>query len=180
MQIKEINEFLKLSYDSVDSDLKFAETKNTFLVTFNSALIGIIVAFLTGEHTISYSSRVILIAFTLLILLSTLLAILSFVPQNKIRKYLVAKDDSKNPKFMFYRYNASNFPIDNDSRYEDFKKAIEENCESNEKLTFYENELIVQIVDLSNVAYTKFKLFIYAVYIEIIASLLFAIFLILA
>lgn len=45
---------------------------------------------------------------------------------------------------------------------------------------FFEKELIFQIVDLSNIAFAKFKLFSYAVYVELVATAIFAVFLILA
>ena len=180
MNKKEINELLNLSYESVNSNLKFAETKNTFLVTFNSAIIGIIVAFLTGEKQISFIPKAFIVTFTLLILFATLISVFSFVPLNKIGKILIANCDSQKPKFMFYLYNASEFKVNDKERYKKFEKALKKNCNYDDDLSFLEKELIFQIVDLSNIAFAKFKLFSYAVYVELIATILFGVFLILA
>ena len=180
MKMKEINALLNLSYNSINSDLRFAETKNTFLVTFNSVIIGIIVAFLKEKQQIEYLSKFILIVFSLLVLIATLLSVFSFVPLNKIRKFFKATCNSTTPNFMFYLYNASNFRVNDKERYNKFKKELINNCNPEEEFSFFEEQLIFQIVDLSNIAFTKFKLFSLAIRVEFIAIIIFALFIIIA
>ncbi len=179
MNRNEISNFLKFSYDCINSDLKFSETKNTFLVTFNTAIIGVIVALLTKELSLSCISKTFLIIFSLLMLIATLISIFSFIPINKVRNLLKTNCNKYDkPNFMFYLYNASKFQMNDKERYNKFESQLIENCKFNDNFSFFEKELIYQIVDLSNVAFTKFKLFSYAIYIELIATIFFALFLI--
>lgn len=157
-------EFLKYTYESINSDLKFAETKNTFLTTFNLAVVGATTAFFFGnDNDISNKAYILFVAFTVMILIATLIAISSFLPVNKVGKFLKPKK-SEGKRFMFYKYNYSNFKTNVD----DFCNEVKNEFDGSD-FNSIENQFAGQIVDLSYVAYTKFTIFAIALVFEMVS-----------
>ena len=156
-------EFLKYTCDSINSDLKFAETKNTFLTTFNLAMIGATVSFVFdndknfGNDTV----RNCFIAFLIVILISTFLAIFSFLPLNSFWKILKPKIKGEE-NFLFYYSNFSKHRND----YDIFAKTIAQKIDDC-NLSSTERQLANQILDLSRVTYTKYSIFSIALIIEL-------------
>lgn len=171
-------DFLKTTNESIDNDLKFAETKNTFLVTFNAAIVGVIIAFLTSNATISRCANVLLIIFSILLLTATITSVMSFFPLSMVGRFLHPKFKGTPPKYMFYLYNKSVYSNKTGMDYMKFESDIKQYFQDNTDFSAYEKQLSIQILDLSHIAYTKFRLFSIALYIEFIAFLTFVAFLI--
>lgn len=101
------SEFLKYAYESINADLKFSETKNTFLTTFNLAIIGATISFLfDADKCINDESRKWLVAFLIAIIIATLVSIFSFIPLNTVGSLFKPKQANEF-KFMFYKDNFS-------------------------------------------------------------------------
>lgn len=158
--------FLKYTFETINSDLKFAETKNTFLATVNLAIIGWVVSFVFSDETqISMASRCCFIVFLMVVIISTFVSVLSFLPALKFRKMTRTKLDNKD-RFMFYKYNRNKYG-DNDEKFEEAIKRYF----SDEEYTPVEKQLIGQILDLSSVVYSKCMCFSVALFIELISFL---------
>lgn len=158
-------EFLKYICDSINSDLKFAETKNTFLTTFNLAMVGTVISFVfdSDKNFGSDAVRNCFIAFLIVILISTFLAIFSFLPLNSFWKILKPKIKGEE-NFFFYYSNFSKHKND----YDTFAKTVVQNIDKCD-LSDTERQLTKQILDLSRVAYTKYSVFSIALTIELFA-----------
>lgn len=158
-------DFLKYVYESINSDVKFAETKSTFLTTFNLAIIGASISFLFGDNDVIRSSdaRVWFVCFVVVILISTFIALLSFLPLSSVWKCFRPKYDG-NANFLFYYYNFSKYR----NNFQVFCKDVIQELGGNE-LSNVEKQLAKQILDLSRIAYTKHKVFTIALLIEMIS-----------
>lgn len=159
------NDFLKYSYESINTDLKLSETKNTFLTTFNLAIMGTTMSFLfDSDKSINNTSRGWLIAFLITIIVSTLVSIFSFIPLNTVICSLFKPKPETESKFMFYKDNFSRYKNSVDDFINDINTYFNE-----QEITPAEKQLAIQIVDLSRIAYSKFMLFTIALIIEIIS-----------
>lgn len=176
-----IDEFLKAAMDSIDADSKYAENKNTFLITFNAAIIGLIVALKTSSKSISCFENSIVFVFSIIIFIASLVSLISILPLNPLRNRIIKKrsDDRKNEgsKYMFYDYVSSHY-CDGADSYIDFENDLKEEFEITEEFNEIEKQLCKQIVDLAIVGAVKFKLFRFALIIEMIAFVVFIPFLI--
>lgn len=181
-------DFLKMAYEDIKSDLKFAETKNTFLSTFNLAIIGASISFLYGDNELLKYEKWNFIIFSILILISTVISIYSFTPLNSADKCFKRTPSNpssttnttnaiadNNRRFMFYKYIFNNYEWHNKNGYETFFKDVKDTLGGND-LSIYEKQLALQIVDLSHIANTKFTLFTWAIRIEALAFLVLALF----
>ena len=160
--------FLKYAYEAVNSDLKFAETKNTFLITLNLAVIGSVFSFLFKQDVnLNYWARLCLLLFEVLIIIATIVSIVSFFPASEIGKYLSKPKKEDTIKLMFYQtiYSRHN------DNLESFQKEIKTYLCDSRPLTPYEEQFSIQILNLSSVAYTKFDLFTKALILELISSI---------
>ncbi len=173
-------DFLKYAYESINGDLKFAEAKNVALITFNSAVLGVVFAFFNSDSTKPLYLKVILALFLSAILISTIISLLSFNPLNDIKLYkCVYEANNQNHKFMFYRYNSSMYSRDDDG-YSKFQSDVKKYFSSGVELAPFEKQLTYQIVDLSHIARIKFTLFSYAIKVELFAALILIAFIIAA
>lgn len=166
-------EFLKYSYEAINSDLKFAETKNTCLITFNAAILGIFVSLIANNNKqICLFQQSSLFIFLIFIFISTIISMFSFLPLNPINKIMGASNKITNNsenKFMFYSYNCAKYKgID---KYNKFETDIKTNCNDNSDTNLLEKQLARQIIDLSYIANTKFKLFSLSLKLEILSIL---------
>ena len=175
------DEFLKAAMDSIEADSKYAENKNTFLITFNAAIIGLIVALKTSSRSVSCFENSIILVFSILILISSFISLISILPLNPLRKRIIKKrsNDPKNEgsKYMFYDYVSSHYCNGADS-YLAFENDLKGEFEITEEFNEIEKQLCKQIVDLAIVGAAKFKLFKLALIIEMIAFIVFIPFLI--
>ena len=174
---KERFEFLKYAYESVNADLKFAETKNTFLLTFNLAIIGAIVSFLYSDKiNFTNAQKSLFTFFAIIIILSTCISVTSFLPLNKIGKVFKRKPDKSGlSKFMFYKYIYNNYNSNDECAYVKFCNDIKKNFKTEEDISQFEKQLVIQLIDLSYIANTKFCLFSKSLYIELFSLIIFAI-----
>lgn len=185
-------DFLKYTCQKIDNDLKFAEKKNAFLVTFNAAIFGVVVNFWKSNLNFSKLEKLLILLFIIIVICSTIISLFSFLPKNPFRKFLVYKISKSNKmdcttnntdqtsKLLYYEYvfisafNSDEVHI----TYESFYNTLKQNTDSNE-FSFFEKQYISQIVDLSDIAYTKFSMFSLSFKIEILAFIVFIAFLIL-
>ena len=174
-------DFLKKAYESVNADLKFAETKNTFLTSFNLAIIAASITFLSDDNDITCIAAFLFMLFCVAIILATLIASYSYLPLNKADRFF-NQDPSqvKAKNLMFYKHNFHMYEW-NSTGYSKCKNDVvtmfpDENGDSI-PLDSYEEQLVCQIVDLSHVANTKFSLFSIALTVEIVGLLLLMVFL---
>jgi len=170
-------EFLKNAYESINDDSRFAETKNTFLLTFNSAVLGLIVAFLTSDKSLSCFGKIMVIIFSAIVFVATICSLISFFPVSPLRKgynkYLIKNKKSNEPKFMFYRYISSNFNIDDKDNVTKLGEIINKKLGIANDYSGIEIQYLNQIIDLSCIASLKFFLFKLALYFEIISLVFF-------
>lgn len=164
-------EFLKYTFEMINSDLKFAETKNTFLATANLAIIGWGVSFIfSSEANISVMGKRCFIVFIVLVVVAALVSILSFFPAPTLKKATKTKQDAE-VRFMFYKYNRNKHGVDASGFEEEIKNYF-----NHEEYTPVEKQLTRQIVDLSNIVYFKCECFFVALLIELFSFLIIILF----
>lgn len=187
-----IDDFLKRTHDGLNSDLRFAEAKNTALITFNSAMIGLTSkALFEHKHTCCVVNFMTAISL-LLLLIPVVISLLSICATEKPRKGQrnavegtkasnEESDESEscnggkenkttdNPsRYAYYDYIFQEFPacsIESHSEY--LKKLAGDNYD---KYTSLPNlQTARQIVDLAGICHRKFNLFNLAIKIEFAA-----------
>lgn len=145
-------EFLEKTYSEINENIKFSEAKNAALITLNSALIAV-AASKVFDYNISLVWRVLIIVLVICLIIPLIIAIYSF------KAKMNHKNNDKN-KFMYFSYIYNHY-------YKDSKNDYYQDIGNEFKDEFVEKQLSKQIVDLSSVAYRKFKLFNIAITIEI-------------
>lgn len=154
----DITQELKGIFANVNMWLHFAEAKNGALIAFNMSLITFITTSETNDFII------------LLIVLSLLLSLLSFIPNfNLFGKFFLSKNLSKE-NLVYYEH------ILNYSK-EEYLKRICEKCNVNIKETSdmhldYADEIIIN----SKITSTKYNIFKCAIILTIVAILIFLFF----
>jgi hypothetical protein len=156
-----MNKELLEIHSNVKDWLRFAEAKNAMLIAFNGASIyGIAnLPFLNKKEDLSfidgYFSFVIL-----LLVFSTVVCLISFVPRLKFTHLSIAnKNDKEN--IFFFEYLGGSSP--DKILTELTEKGVED------KFSEMDKDLAVQIHSLSNVARKKYSLFTIAVWITVVA-----------
>ena len=147
-------DFLEKTYTELNDNIKFSEAKNAALITLNTALIGASSA-LVFNSDIAIIWRVLIVFLAVSLMIPLGISLYSFIAK------MHHKDDpDDNKKFMYFSSIYKMYYNKKDkSYYGDLKEDFKEE--------FAEEQLSKQIVDLSAVAYKKFKTFNIAVIIEI-------------
>ena len=179
-----ITDFFKNALESINSDSRFAETKNAFLVTFNSAMLGLIVALFNGDNSLSCYSVTMAIIFSAIVLLATICSLLSFFPLNPLRKIYnkkkIKKNDKTNlddnPKFMFYEYISSNYDCSDGESYKKLGDKIARSINMTYECNGIDIQYLKQMIDLSCVAAFKFAIFRVSLCIEFVSIVFFVLF----
>lgn len=131
------------------------------------AIIGATISFIfepkMGLNTLT---RNWFVAFVITILLSTFVSALSFFPEFKLGKYINSTIKNEN-RFMFYKYIRTKYFDDINTFQTDLKEYFNVT-----DFTAVEKQLIAQIIDLSNIAYSKYVFFSIALIIELISFLI--------
>lgn len=146
--------FLEKAYTELNDNIKFSEAKNAALITLNTALVGASCAIVfNSDISILWRIFIIFLAISLMIPLG--ISLYSFVAKMHHKT-----DTDDNVKFMYFSSIYKMYYNKEDkSYYQDLKDEFDDD--------FAEKQLSKQIVDLSAVAYKKFKAFNIAVIIEI-------------
>ncbi|REE81587.1 hypothetical protein A8990_118113 [Paenibacillus taihuensis] len=162
--MQQFEEKLLCISDKVNDWLKFAEAKNGALLVFSGAAITAILSFLGSSYHILPNWKTGLCAGIVLLSISCLLSILSFIPRTKIFfKHRGAPVDTDN--FYFYGNLSKYSP-------QQLIKAISNHYydDNNNELTRSNIDLAAQIVINSGIAVDKFHFFKVSVWV-VLASL---------
>ena len=172
MNRKDLDEILEKNFSNVNLWLNFAEAKNAANIAFVVACIAAIFS-LQSKNAILFITCVLLIG-------SGMSSLISFLPMlgNKERKNFPIKKGKKKitgDNLIFFE-NIKKYSVD------DYIKQISKMYWGDDKFapTKYQIDLSEEIVCNSNIASRKYKLFKIAVYLDIVAFLLLAIFIMLA
>ena len=133
--------------------VKFAETKNAALLTFSSAWIIAICNIMLGGKTFPYFYTNLFEVALILFIVSTLVAILSFLPKTKLSSF--TKNDNRTSNLLFFKDIAS-------LRIPDFENQIQSRYMPSAQESFtseYFSDIINQISVNSQIATNKFKQF---------------------
>ena len=145
-------DFLNKTYAEINDNIRFSEAKNAALITLNSALIAA-AASKAFDYNIALNWRILIILLVICLMIPLIIALYSF----KAKMYHEKKEQDK---FMYFSYIYKHYYKISTANYID-------DINNNFKDEFPEEQLSKQIVDLSSVAYRKFKLFNIAIIIEI-------------
>lgn len=174
MDRKCLDELLEKSFSNVNSWLNFAEAKNAANVAFVSACIAAIFS-LQNMNVILYVVCAFFIA-------SGICSLISFLPrlENKVSKncpiFLKNKKRKSNVDNLIFFENIKEY-----SGYEYIEKVSKEYFGENKYIpTRYQIDLSDEIVYNSDIVSRKYSFFKMAVYLDIIAFLVLAVFIILA
>lgn len=164
-------EFLEKTYSELNENIKFSEAKNAVLITLNTAVIGASSA-LVFNSDIAIIWRVLIVFFAIGLMVPLSISLYSF-----IAKMHHKNDNAEDKKFMYFSsiyktYYKQDEQNKNNKQNKSYYDALKENCKDD----FVEKQLSKQIVDLSAVAYKKFKAFNIAVIIEICIFMICSIF----
>lgn len=149
-------DFLKYTFEFINSDLRYSEQKNTFLSMFNAAIIGALVSFASNNFKFTFPERVALLVFGVAVLFSLLLSVFSFVPIDKAIKLKKRISTQSIPKYMFYVYNDATYESGLLSAYNNFIEDIKTRSGDASGFSLFEHQLVVQIIELSYVTNRKF------------------------
>ena len=159
-----MDEQLKNVFTNINDWLKFAETKTATLLTGNGLLIFGILRTIKGQEI--SSTQMSIIHFVLLMLiLSLLICLISFIPSLKLPWLVTSKKPTESDNLLFF--------VDV-SKY-DSKSYLEKLFSSTEKpersFTAIEKYYAEQIIANSIIALKKFRLFSFAIWLTVIAVL---------
>lgn len=153
---------LKDIFENVNNWLKFAEAKNGAIIAVNSALIfGISRIFLVNDIQ-NIFVKLYLFIFIFLLLVSTVIALLSFVPKLDY-PYLFFSKKSKNDNLLYFGDIAKYA----EAEYNKKIKKIVSKSENIELEKFYINQIVIN----SKITYIKYKQFEIAIWFTISAFL---------
>jgi hypothetical protein len=163
-----INNELKFIFNNINDWLKYAENKNAILIGLNGgALFGIVNLFFTlyNKQKIILLFYVCLLASALMFLISTIILLISFIPQ------LICKN-KKNNSYDFNKFNILYFSdivnFDENTYLLQLAKVIGIPSRRIEKIDYYYAQ---QIIINSKIALRKYKLFVYAVTLDLLGLL---------
>lgn len=157
-----VQKILKEVFDNVNNWLLFAEAKNAAIIVFNIACISII----WNEKWLNKDSILLYIA-CIGMLISTIVALISFIPQTE--KNNSNKSDQTNNNLIFYK-DISKYSKKEYIK-ELFKLYLKTNIED-EEITKLEEDFAEEIVYNSSICVKKFKYFNASLKIEIIMLLI--------
>ena len=159
-----MDEQLKNIFTNINDWLKFAETKAAALLTGNGLLIFGLLRTIKGQEISSI--QMLMIYFVMLLLtLSLLSCLISFIPSLKLPWLVISKRPTENDNLLFF----------GDAAKYDSKSYLEKLFSSTEKpeksFSVFENYYAEQIIANSIIALKKFRLFTFAIWLTVIAVL---------
>ena len=162
-----MDEQLKNIFININDWLKFAETKTATLLTGNSILIFGILRTIKVQDTDFI--QIIILYFTMLLLsLSLLTCLISFIPSLKLPWLVTLKKPTENDNLLFFgdvaKYNSKSYleKLFSSTSTEKSKKSF----------TALDNYYAEQIIANSIIALKKFRLFTFAIWLTAIAVLI--------
>ncbi|MBD2491695.1 Pycsar system effector family protein [Aulosira sp. FACHB-615] len=164
----EISSKLIAIFQNVNDWLKFAEAKNGILLAFSGAAITATITILGTTQSIPNSLKIGLFLTTILLCLCSLICSLSFLPKTNLERVLpLNRKPSQNDNLWFYgslqKYTPRELLEALDQHY--FK--IGSNIIDEKKYI----DIVEQITINSRIAFLKYQVFTYALYL-LIASIL--------
>ncbi|KAA2215750.1 Pycsar system effector family protein [Maribacter flavus] len=152
-----MEEKLELIFKNVNDWLKFAETKNAMLLGFNGVVFfGILKLFIWQSFPDVLSLKIYLVSAMIMLSVSSLGALLSFVPNLKILR----------PSFDFKKEN-DNFLYFDVLRCKTANDIINRYRNENEKIEDYHKHLAEQIITNATITKRKYDYFTLALWLSI-------------
>lgn len=159
-----MDEQLKNIFTNINDWLKFAETKTAALLTGNGILIFGILRTIKDQE-ISSTQVLILYFVMLLLILSLLTCLISFIPSLKLPWLVTSKKPTENDNLLFFgdaaKYDSKSY----------LKKLFSSTEKPEKSFTAFENYYAEQIIANSIIALKKFRLFTFAIWLTVIAVL---------
>jgi len=160
-----LEEQLKNIFANINDWLKFAETKTAALLTANGLIVFGIIRTLSNVEKNLYSNSVLYLA-VLLLIISLLLCLASFIPSLKIPWLLKVKKTLDNDNLLYFadiaKYNSRVY-------LEKLAISLEK---PDTKATNFENYYAQQIIVNSIIALKKYRLFTFSIWLTVIAVIL--------
>ena len=155
-------------FQNVNEWLKFAEAKNGILLAFSGAAITATITILSTAQSIPNSLKVGLLLTTILLCICSLICSFSFLPRTNLERVLpLNRKPSQNDNLWFYgslqKYTASELL---EALEKDYLKTGN-NLVDEKKYS----DIAGQITINSRIAYLKYQVFTYAIYV-LIASIM--------
>lgn len=156
-----LQEYLEKQLDRIDKWLSFAEAKNAALIAFNVALLAFVTELLSGYPYVN-------LIFIMCILVATVVALISFYPfkghpNNKKEKYTETSEIDK-INLTFWAEIA---------KFEDHEKYLgavtEKYFSGQNEYSSMAKDLAAEVWENSGIAARKYKLFRYALTIELVS-----------
>jgi len=176
--------FLQKAYTEINSNISFGEAKNAALITLNSVLfVGLLTKAFNDKIVLTYGCLIAFISVALLI--PMIISLLSFraklgddkgikkILVDKMAKKLYEKHKGSTANYLFYRWIYLEYVyekrINKTQTYiNTIRNKFPNSTETvDEYVAFEEEQLALQIKDLSAVAFGKFALFNTAISVEI-------------
>lgn len=161
----DLEEQLKNIFTNINDWLKFAETKTAALLTANGLMIFGIIRTLSNVEKNLYSNSVLYLV-VLLLIISLLLCLVSFIPSLKIPWLLKVKKILDNDNLLYFA----------DIAKYDSKVYLEKLAISLEKPEYqastFDDYYAQQIIINSIIALKKYRLFTFSIYFTVIAVIL--------
>ena len=157
-----MDEQLKNIFTNINDWLKFAETKTAALLTGNGLLIFGILRIIKGQEV--SSTLMPIISFVILLLILSLLAcLISFIPSLKIPWLVVSKKPTNKDNLLFFgdivKYDSKSY----------LEKLVSSTEKPEKSFTNFENYYAQQIIVNSIIALKKFRLFTFAIWLTVVA-----------
>lgn len=153
-KVAEIKDILKELYRDVAEWLKFAEAKNGILLTITGVLLFGLLRMLPiklewlmqYEKTLMFSS--------LILIISMLVALASYIPMLNINKKSKKEEKRKNPNLLYYKdiaaFTKEEYIVEMEKKY---------NIKITNQEKAYIEDQVDQILSLANIALRKYKYF---------------------
>lgn len=162
--------FLEKVYSEITENIKFSEAKNAALITFNSTLIGL-GGNMIFDRTILSCYRVFISFFLLTLGVPLVCAIFSFRATTGSERKLACmiydfldkqnKISAEPKKYMYFAYIYKYFANDSSTYLQNILSLTDQDQQSP-----LLQQIAIQIIDLSRIAYQKFTIFNFAMKIE--------------
>lgn len=172
----EVSTKLIVIFQNVNEWLKFAEAKNGILLAFSGAGLTATITLLATDKNIPNSLKLALLLATFLLCICALICSLSFIPQTDLKRLLWLQT-RPSKKSVPQPQDTDNLYYFGDLRKYNAKELIEaiNNQYFEGKITpLYKKEyedIAGQITINSSIAFSKYQIFKYAVYVLILAIL---------
>jgi hypothetical protein len=155
-----LDDQLKNIFTNINDWLKFAETKTAALLTGNGLLIFGIIRTLKDQEINPALTQFIYFVLLLLIL-SLLTCLISFIPSLKLPWLITSKKPSDSDNLLFFGHAAK-------YNSESYLEKLFSSTENPEKsFTTYEKYYAEQIIVNSIIALRKFRLFTFAIWLSV-------------